>query len=314
MSFGERCTEEAMLFACAGETLVGVLTRPQIASGFGVVIIIGGPQYRAGSHRQFVLLARSLADAGHTVLRFDCRGMGDSSGALRDFLAINEDIGAAIDALQRAAPSLRRMALLGLCDAASAALLYWHKTRDVRVERMILLNPWVRSQQGLARTQIKHYYHRRLLEFAFWVKLASGKVGLGAFAGLVRNLKAAVISVSVARGGAAATEQPFTSRMAAAWNEFGGEILLLLSGNDYTAKEFLELARSDPAWQKALECPRLLQREIKQADHTFSNTVDARLVEQYALDWLKAEDHAVRLASLQRSTAESQTFGRSPGD
>jgi alpha/beta superfamily hydrolase len=49
-----------------------------------VLVIVGGPQYRAGSHRQFTLLARSLAEQGFAVLRFDYRGMGDSTGAMRD--------------------------------------------------------------------------------------------------------------------------------------------------------------------------------------------------------------------------------------
>lgn len=299
MSFSSRHAEEALLFACAGETLTGILTRPQAPppSGLGVVIVVGGPQYRAGSHRQFVLLARALADAGHVALRFDVRGMGDSSGEQRDFLEIDEDIGAAIDALQSAAPAVRRIALLGLCDAASAALLYLQRTRDPRVQRLILLNPWVRSQQGLARTQVKHYYRQRLLERSFWAKLASGKIALGAFTGLLRNLKDAAFAASAT---GSAVEQPFTSRMASGWNEFGGPILLLLSGGDYTAKEFLELARSDPEWQKAQRHPRLLQRELKEADHTFSASTDARLVEQYVFEWLAGNEGAASGSATQQ--------------
>ena len=37
----------------------------------GVVIVVGGAQYRVGSHRQFVQMARLLAAAGYPVLRFD---------------------------------------------------------------------------------------------------------------------------------------------------------------------------------------------------------------------------------------------------
>ncbi len=47
----------------------------------GVLIVVGGPQYRVGSHRQFVLLARALAARGFAAMRFDCTGMGDSDGA-----------------------------------------------------------------------------------------------------------------------------------------------------------------------------------------------------------------------------------------
>ena len=57
----------------------------------GVIILIGGPQYRAGAHRQFVHLARSLADEGIACLRFDFRGMGDSSGEARTFRFVGND-------------------------------------------------------------------------------------------------------------------------------------------------------------------------------------------------------------------------------
>ena len=62
-------SESAIAFACAGERLLGIVTRPQQAATTGVVIVVGGPQYRVGSHRQFVLLARDLAEAGYAVLR-----------------------------------------------------------------------------------------------------------------------------------------------------------------------------------------------------------------------------------------------------
>ena len=118
----EACTERAVSFPCAGEDLVGVLALPQTARPVGVVIVVGGPQYRGGSHRQFVLLARALARAGFPALRFDHRGAGDATGAMRAFTDIDDDIGAAIDELCRAC-ALDRVVLFGLCDAASAALV-----------------------------------------------------------------------------------------------------------------------------------------------------------------------------------------------
>ena len=63
--------EQPLLIECAGEQLVGIISRPPVAApaALGVVIVVGGPQYRAGSHRMFVELARALATAGHAVLR-----------------------------------------------------------------------------------------------------------------------------------------------------------------------------------------------------------------------------------------------------
>lgn len=57
--------EHALLLPCGQDTLVGVLSLPDAPSNTAVVIVVGGPQYRVGSHRQFVLLARALyADLG----------------------------------------------------------------------------------------------------------------------------------------------------------------------------------------------------------------------------------------------------------
>ena len=78
---GANGTEEVPLsFACQDCRLYGVLHRPRSRGRSGVLIVVGGPQYRVGSHRQFVLLARFLAGRSIPVLRFDYRGMGDSEG------------------------------------------------------------------------------------------------------------------------------------------------------------------------------------------------------------------------------------------
>ncbi len=293
------CVEDAALFDCAGDTLVGVLARPSAPREplpLGVVIVVGGPQYRAGSHRQFVSLARTLADAGHAVLRFDYRGMGDSGGATRDFLGVQDDIGAAIDALQAAAPTVRRVALWGLCDAASAALLYCGQTRDVRVDRLVLLNPWVRSPQGLARMQVKHYYGQRLREPAFWAKLLSGRVALTALSELVKAVRAVLRHRAVSAPPSSAA--PFPTRMAHAWNEFDGSMLLLLSEKDFTAKEFLTLAASDQDWQQALLHARLERDEIVGADHTLSDAVHTQSMERRVVSWLTTDTQTAKMAAV----------------
>lgn len=75
-----------LTFDCGGATLVGILEIPQRPARVGVVVVVGGPQYRVGSHRQFVLFGRALAHAGYPVLRFDCTGMGDSGGEARAYI------------------------------------------------------------------------------------------------------------------------------------------------------------------------------------------------------------------------------------
>ena len=285
-------TEEAALFHCNGDALPGILTRPESPATTGVVVLVGGPQYRAGSHRQFVLLSRSLATASYATLRFDYRGMGDSEGEPRDFQAVSDDIAAAINALQHHIPSIQKVALWGLCDGASAALLYMRQTRDARISGLCLLNPWVRSEASLARTHIKHYYAQRLMQMEFWQKLLRGHVAANAFSGVVRNIRVAANRMQTRAPmdstvhESASSQQPFQSQMATAWRNFGGGILLLLSGADFTAKEFLEHAEKDASWQRALKHPRLVRHDLTGADHTFSNAASRDVVQNQTLNWL----------------------------
>ena len=272
--------EEPIRFACDEESLFGILARPQHSAELGIVVVVGGPQTRVGSHRQFTLLARALAAAGYPVLRFDYRGMGDSTGNQRDFEAVSPDIGAAIDALQIACPAVARVVLWGLCDAAAASLLYWDDTRDQRIAALCLLNPWVRSEATLAKTQVKHYYGQRLMQKEFWTKLLSGKLRVGsAVKGFFGKLKQASAKVGDSLG--------FQGRMARSLKEFPGRVLLLLSGNDYTAKEFLEYAASAEPWYGILERPDIQRIDINGADHTFSSMAWRDAVSSATIEWLR---------------------------
>jgi uncharacterized protein len=280
-------TEHAAIFPCAGDQLLGIVAAPELPQATGVLIVVGGPQYRVGSHRQFLLLSRALAEAGYPAMRFDFRGLGDSTGELRDFEVIDEDIGAAIDAFQAQCPKLERIVLWGLCDAASANLLYWDQTRDARVYGLILLNPWVRSETTLARTHIKHYYCQRLIQAEFWRKLLTGQLGLGrAISGFLGSLKQARKESLPAVQDETLT---FQKKMARALETFHGEILLLLSGNDYTAKEFIQAIHANRLWSAAIGKPNITRVEIPEADHTFSSLEWRGQVESITREWLVAK-------------------------
>jgi pimeloyl-ACP methyl ester carboxylesterase len=69
----------------AGVTLAGTLTMPKGAGPFpGILLIAGsGPQDRDNSlanHRPFLVIADALTRRGFTVLRYDKRGVGNSTG------------------------------------------------------------------------------------------------------------------------------------------------------------------------------------------------------------------------------------------
>lgn len=273
--------ERAFTFACGGEQLVGILSLPSNAAQLaarGVVIVVGGPQYRAGSHRQFTLLARSLADAGIPALRFDYRGMGDSEGAQRDFETVEADLRAAIDAFFVQQPQLREVALFGLCDGATAAALY--AADDARVAGLVLVNPWVRTEAGAARATIGHYYTGRLVDAGLWRKIARGEFRFGAAArSALRNLRALF---------AKPENDALPGRVYARLRRFDGALLLVLSGNDLTAQEFAGVARGSRGWRRLLTGPRVTRRDLAGADHTFSRRAWHDTLSDWTRDWMRA--------------------------
>ncbi|HEY0060987.1 MAG TPA: hydrolase 1, exosortase A system-associated [Telluria sp.] len=270
--------QRALSFACGGDWLYGVVQVPAAPHQRGVLVVVGGPQYRAGSHRQFTLLARSLADQGVATMRFDYRGMGDSEGAMRDFESVGEDLHAAIDTFFQQVPQLQEVVLWGLCDAASAALLY--ARGDARVRGMVLLNPWVRTESGAAKATIKHYYRGRLLEGAFWKKIVSGKFDVRAAAlSLVRLLGAA--SVKPASGA-------LPDRMHDALARFPGKALVILSGADLTAREFEDLAGASDKWQRLMQSTSITRHALPKADHTFSRRDWQDQVARWTAQWVQS--------------------------
>ena len=235
----------------------------------GVLIVVGGPQYRVGSHRQFVKLSRALAEHNIPSLRLDTRGMGDSSGAKAAFYSQTADINAAIDAFFSANKSIKQIVLWGLCDAASAILIKLNQ-HDPRIAGVVLLNPWVRQQQSHAQTMLKHYYLKRLLSKAFWRKLLGGGLALGSSVkGLWQTVQQSKQSSKTSTASLNVTEQNYVSAMLNGWQGFSGPVQVITSGNDLTAEEFLLLCDREPAWQHCLK--RAKHISIAGASHTFSS-------------------------------------------
>lgn len=276
--------EEVLNFDCEGTQLFGVVSLPTHAESTGVIIVVGGPQYRAGSHRQFVLLARNMASHGYPALRFDYRGMGDTPGDLGHFERVEADIGAAVTAFFTAVPSLRQVVLWGLCDGASAALLYAEKTADTRLAGLLMLNPWIRTVASQAKTQVRHYYFNRLKQAAFWAKLLSGQVAVGALKGFMSSVKAASLSSALARAGVGAA---YPTRMARGWQHFQGQGLLVLSDQDYTAREFEAYCASDPIWAQVQSVRPMPRVNLAQADHTCSQPAAEQAMQQVTLEFLR---------------------------
>jgi exosortase A-associated hydrolase 1 len=265
-------SETPITFQLHDDALLGIVHEPEDAATTGVLVVVGGPQYRIGAHRQFVHLARSLADKGIAVMRFDYRGMGDSEGNFTGFENISEDIDAAIEAFHRTLPSLRSVVLWGLCDAASAIAM--KAAHSDTVTGFVLLNPWVRTEEGEARAYLRHYYLKRLLSADFWKKVLGGKFKAGdSMKGLTRN-------VATSRQ---ASDDPLPQRVTQGVSALNVPALLILSGNDLTAREFEDTAegllKSPPGHIRVARIPA--------ADHTFSKSAWKDDVALLTADFIK---------------------------
>lgn len=292
--------EIPITFACHQHTAIGIVHRGNPEQGRGVLIVVGGPQTRVGSHRQFTLLARHLAGQGIPVFRFDYRGMGDTSGIQRTFEDIDDDIRAAIDAFYQQCTHLNDVVIWGLCDAASAAMFYAHQ--DPRVSGLIMLNPWARTTSGEAKAYLKHYYVSRLHDPALWKKIRQGEFDAVA---ATKSLFSLVRSALGLKHEVTSPEQYTTTedtkerthcenratlpdRMAAGLEKFHGKLLFIFSGNDLTASEFLDMTQTERRWRQLFKQRPHERYDMPESNHTFSRKIWRDAVAQKTLDWIQS--------------------------
>lgn len=280
-------------FACAGAPLIGMLHPADGRPELGVLIMVaGGPQYRIGGHRQLTLWSRKLSAEGYPVFRFDFRGMGDSYGEYRDFDAAEDDIRAALDRFFAEVPTLKNVVLWGECNACSAAAFFAHK--EPRIKGIVMLNPWVRTEDGHAETVIKHYYLKRLTERSFWKKVFRFEFdALESARSAAKLFRLARRSSTDGRSGPESTaagddrSQPLPDRMLRGLANFKGQLMLVMSGRDIIAREFDQLLKRSPAWQTELAAHNTVRHELEYADHTFSSREWRDQVASWGVDWLR---------------------------
>jgi exosortase A-associated hydrolase 1 len=253
-----RIEQRALRFTCGGSSLVGVVDVPERPLPRGVLVLADSEQYRVGSHRQFTLLSRVLAQRGIPVMRFDRRGMGDSEGEPRPFVAVEDDIRAAMKEFFIQMPEMKECVILGLGDSALAAALY--APADERVCALVLLNPLPGAAPADPVAALRHHYLARLGEVSFWKKVARGEVELGASAAALRdNLQQS----------ARARRNAVPRRVASSLAGFDGRLLMVLGGED--------LARHQARFRYV---------EVAQADHAFASSAWRDQVAETSANWI----------------------------
>jgi exosortase A-associated hydrolase 1 len=250
-------TRRHFAFDCEGSRLAATLDEG--ADSAGLLIVGGGNETRAGPFSSHARLAARIASAGHPVLRFDRRGVGDSEGANMGFRNEAEDIAAARAAFRRECPALKRVVAFGNCDAASALMLAGGEGFD----GLILSNPWTYEDENAAAppppAAIRARYAEKLKSPREVLRLMTGKVS---FAKLARGL-AGALAKPQATGLAAA--------MRDALGRFDGPVRILVAERDRTGQAFL--AAWDARDARVHPCPG--------ADHAYSDDASS--------EWLVAQ-------------------------
>jgi len=287
-------SEHAISFNSQNIPLIGILHKPEHNTHKrGIVFIVGGgPQYRAGGHRQLTLWSRRLCSEGYPVFRFDYQGMGDSYGEFKGFTDLDNNIRTAINCFTEEIPELDEIVLWGECDASSAILYYAYQ--DHRVKGIVLLNPWVRTEAGQAKTLLRFYYFHRILQLDFWKKIIKGKFNP------LSSIKSITTLLSKSRSTQTINTQslsdnlnkpisrslPLTEALLLGLKQFNGPIMLILSGKDLIAQEFNELIKSSPSWQEQLNSKSTTRYDFPDSDHTFSSAIQRNNVINRGLEWL----------------------------
>lgn len=286
-------SEQPVTFTCQANELHGVFSLPEKTAHTAVIIVVGGPQFRVGSHRQFVLLARYLAEQGIMALRFDYTGMGYSEGPGKEFYEIDDDISAAIDLVCDTNPNIQNVYLWGLCDAASALAFFAH--RDSRVNGLVLLNPWVRSEESHSKMLLSEYYLRRLFDFEKWrALLVSPKKIISAvvsFAAVIVSIIKSAFKIKSENNASLELslehrKNDIADAMFKGLSHYPGKICLILSGNDLTAAEFEQVLNESGWLNENINQEKTVVHRIESATHTFSSATWRSQVEQITLNFV----------------------------
>jgi exosortase A-associated hydrolase 1 len=250
----------------------------------GLLIVSGGNEVRSGAHRGMAILAAQVAAAGHPVLRFDRRGVGDSDGTNGGFEASGADIAAAIEAFYDHCPNLCSITAFGNCDAAAALLL--QSPQPSGLSFLMLANPWTIDGDPMSdqpsmpsASAIRRRYMAKLRNPAELVRLLAGGVS---FAKLRRGLIAAMKSPNFNPD-----DSTLRSRIGAALTAVDDRnITIVLAEGDRTAAEFSTLWHS-PACAHVRARPWVKIYRHPTASHSFADDSSRAWLTARVLDALQ---------------------------
>lgn len=286
---------EAFMIETARGDLAALYHKPlrkRAGRPIGCLILVGGPQYRVGAHRQYIDLARHLAAQGIGVLRFDYLGMGDSDGTLMDLDERGEDIAAAADALAKKLGKNTRIFPWGLCEGASA--IFMHHDKIPNLAGAVIANPWVGDARIEAQVHWRHYYIGRLGIKSIWQRIRSGRIFTTNILQNARGFFSGVTPDSDVEYSASLADLPANLQQLIQRNK---PILYLASADDRERETFDFAMKKDPAWRRMSASPLFSRKDLPNADHTFSSRSAKDMVHQFTREFIETQTKPVAISA-----------------
>jgi len=254
-----------------GSGIVGVLHRPTgVPADTAVLLLNAGLVDRAGPFRGYVRLARSLADAGFAVLRFDQSGVGDSPVSRLPSTERRARELAAAMTLVGAETGAKRFVLAGICSGADDA--FHLAASDARVVGAVLID-------GLAHRTPGYwwrFYLRHRLDPRRWLHKVRHRMhaGAGEPAGDVEDFRD-----FPARDVAAAQLAGMVARDV--------RLLLIYTGGSYTY--FNHEGQLAASLGPAARAPQVRITYWPDCDHTFYLERDRQRLFSTFTGWMQAQ-------------------------
>lgn len=264
--------ERLVIFDCAGNRLIGVLHLPDNPSPVGILVI-----GRWSNDRLSVHFSRAATARGIAVFRFDFRGRGDCEGPLVAVEETGEDLRSAVGAFLEQAPAVSKIVIFGISEAAAASLMF--ASGDSRITGLILVNPWIRMEQAVAKEHIKQNLSR-VLDPKFWDRIRKSEAG---FLGAARSFL--VLTRSWIAASTSRPEPSLKDKLMDALGVFPGPLQIVLSGGDPATAIFQEAAKH--RLDRLKREGRLTVMTEPDANHVFSRSDWRAHLIEWSLDWTK---------------------------
>jgi uncharacterized protein len=268
-------TERLIEYRCGTYRVFGILSLSDQINSPGLLMI-----GRTGNDRQATLFARHAQSRGISSFRFDLRGRAENEGPLVTVEESSDDIAAALNAFQLAAPWVTSFAIWGISEGSAAALLY--APGDPRISALILGNPWIRMEDAVAKQHLRQVF-AKTIDPGFWIKIGKSEAG---FKGAARSLMNLVVHFVKARSRSrtASGPAPLKDRVVEGLRTFDGAVCIILSGEDPATEVFLEVAREHLDVLRRTE--RLAIHSVPDANHMFSRSDWRAKLFDWASDWV----------------------------